>query len=75
MTWARAKVEALRLVEEISRERGSPHEIVLTEYLSDASYRSHKPNEAWTREFHTQVTRATFRELLKRGYTCRLVKL
>lgn len=73
VTWAQAKIEALRLVEEIGRKHGEPAEIQLTIYPSEASYRQQKPYEAWPWEFHTQVTRSTYRELLKRGYNAKLV--
>lgn len=73
MTWARAKIEALRLVEEIATKHGEPTEIQLTIYPSEASYRLQKPFEAWTWDFHTQVVRSTYRELLRRGYKAKLV--
>jgi N-glycosylase/DNA lyase len=73
MTWAQAKFEALRLVEEIAATHGEPAEIQLTIYPSAASYRLQKPLEPWTWDFHTQVVRSTYRELLRRGYKARLV--
>ncbi|MGO9377318.1 MAG: hypothetical protein ACLP29_02050 [Dissulfurispiraceae bacterium] len=73
MTWARAKIEALRLVEEIAATHGEPSEIQLTIYPSAAVYRQQKPSEPWPWAFHTQVVRSTYRELLKRGYNAKLV--
>jgi N-glycosylase/DNA lyase len=73
MTWPQAKIEALRLVEEIAARHGEPRQVQLVLHPSEASYRRHKPNEGWTWSFHTQVVRSTYRELLKRGYNVRLV--
>lgn len=73
MTWPQAKIEALRLVEEIAAKHSEPGEIQLTVYASEASYRRKKPSEPRTWGFHTQVVRSTYRELLKRGYNARLV--
>jgi hypothetical protein len=73
MTWPQAKIEALRLVEEIAAGPGEPSEIQLVLYPSESSYRRHKPNEAWLWSFHTQVVRSTYRELLRRGYLAKLV--
>lgn len=73
MTWPQAKIEALRLVEEIAARHGEPAEIQLTIYPSEASYHQQKPHEPWTWSFHTQVVRSTYRELLKRGYKAKLV--
>ena len=73
MTWAQAKTEALRLVEEIRRKHGVPKEIELYIYASDESYLASPDKKPWPREFHTQVVRSTYRELLKRGYNAKLV--
>lgn len=73
MTWPQAKIEALRLVEELSRKHGEPSEIELTIYPSEAMYRQQKPSETWPWGFHAQVVRSTYRELLKRGYNVKLM--
>jgi len=73
MTWSRAKIEALRLVEELTAKYGNIHEIELYLYPSEDSYREAKPDELWSWGFHSQVTRSTYRELLKRGYNAKLV--
>lgn len=73
MTWAQAKIEALRLVEELTAKYGEMHEIQLFLYGSEAIYRREKPHEPWPWAFHTQVVRSTYRELLKRGYNAKLV--
>lgn len=73
MTWPQAKIEALRLVEEIAARHGEPAEIQLTVYPSETLYRQQKPSEQWPWGFHTQVVRSTYRELLKRGYNAKMV--
>jgi hypothetical protein len=73
MAWPQAKIEALRLVEEIAARHGEPREIQLVLYPSESSYGRHKPNEAWPWSFHTQVVRSTYRELLRRSYSAKLV--
>ena len=73
MTWPQAKIEALRLVEEIAARHGKPAEIQLTVYPCQAVYRQQKPSEQWPWGFHTLVARSTYRELLKRGYKAKLV--
>jgi hypothetical protein len=73
VTWPQAKIEALRLVEEIAASHGQPSEIQLAIYPSETSYRQHKPHEPWPWHFHTQVVRSTYRELLRRGYSAKLV--
>ena len=74
MTWPHAQIEALRLVEELTATYGAPRVIELYIYSTEALYRQEKPMEEWPWAFHTQVVRATYRELLKRGFHARLVK-
>lgn len=74
MTWADAKLDSERMVEEIIRTRSLQETILLPEFDSEVTFRRYRtPNDPTSWNYHLQIVRSASRQLARRGFTVKKV--